>query len=185
MGIVRALGKKWNRKIDTTGFDEGHLKMLDRADQLVRKNDLIERFLPEYMTGGNEVLDISCGAGVFLEVMRHYGNVIHGTSIDMFDCKESQQVPHTPLDSNDVPYPFADKSFDLVTCFGSMKKYNEDKLEAIFAEFFRIARKTVLIKLNSIGWVDQHEPLLASSPDGWDIQVIGDTLWKYTWKPSN
>lgn len=185
MGTVNELGRKWNRKINVSGLDEGHLKMTDRPDQIERKNELVEKFLPEYMCGGGSVLDISCGAGVFLEVMRHYGNVIFGTGIDMFEFKDSQGVPHLALDSNNVPYPFADKMFDLVTCFGSMKKYDEAKLPAIFAEFFRIARKTVLIKLNSITWVNQHDELLSSPPEGWGIQVVGETLWKYEWTSSN
>lgn len=185
MGIVDELGRKWKRKIDISGLDEGHLKMTNRPDQIIRKNELVERFLPEYMRGGGSVLDVSCGAGVFLEVMRHYGNMIYGTSIDMFEFKEAQDVPHMQLDSNNVPYPFSDKMFDLVTCFGSMKKYDEAKLPEIFAEFFRIARKTVLLKLNSIGWVDEHEEMLSTPPDGWSIEVYGDTLWKYEWKSSN
>ena len=185
MGIIDALGRKWNRKIDTSGLDEGHLKMTDRPEQITRKNELVEKFLKEYMKGGGSVLDISCGAGVFLEVMRYYGNQIYGTSIDMFEFKDSQDVPHMQLDSNNVPYPFKDKTFDLVTCFGSMKKYDEAKMQDIFNEFFRIARKHVLLKLNSIGWVDQHEDMLSNPPDGWKIEVAGDTLWKYTWTASN
>jgi len=185
MGIVKELGANWNRKVDTSGFDDSYLKMTDRPEQLTRKNELVRKFLPEYMQGGSVVLDISCGAGVFLEIMRHYGNVIYGTSVDMFDFKDSQDVPHMPHDSNNVPFPFRDKTFDLVTCFGSMAKYDEAKLPAIFAEFFRLARRTVLLKLNSFGWVDKHDDLLQSPPDGWSVQVIGETMWKYEWKSAN
>jgi ubiquinone/menaquinone biosynthesis C-methylase UbiE len=152
--------------------------MADRRVQIPRKHALIKRYLPEYMEGKKSVLDVSCGAGVFLEVMRYYGNAIQGTGMNMFSMTTAQRVPHRHMDSNLVTYPFGNRSFNLVTCLGAIKQFRNP--ERALAELFRIARSTVLVKLNSRVHALESRELFSNPPDGWAAKEFHTTVWKYT-----
>ena len=102
--------------------------------------------LPEYKKGGRSCLDLSCGNGVLLEVLRHYGNAVLGADRAHFDFLRSQDVPYVEFDGDRLPYPFGDRSFDLVTCIGSITFYDVPWAE-VLSEFCRIARRTVFVQV--------------------------------------
>lgn len=56
------------------------------------------------------------------------------------------------FDGGVLPYPLADKSFDLVCCYQAIEAYARPaRWREIVDEFCRIARKTVLIGFNPLG----------------------------------
>jgi len=160
--LIKTLGIEWRGPVASR-----HAKFLDRRDQIVRKSALVDRYLPEVKDGGWHCLDLSCGNGVLLEVLRHYGNTIVGADREHFEFLKTQQVPFVEFDGDSLPYPFEDQSFDLVTSVGSITFYNPP-WEAILAEFCRIARKTVLLVVNQ-GWIlDDHLTMLQQwTAPGW------------------
>lgn len=110
-------------------------------------------FLPEYFKPKRrlEVLDLSCGSGSFLNLLRRKGHKIVGAD---FSRRPIYDIPFVHFDGRDLPFPFKDKSFDLVLCIISIGHYiggksltkdGVGKLNDVLAEFFRIARKTVFI----------------------------------------
>jgi ubiquinone/menaquinone biosynthesis C-methylase UbiE len=86
------------------------------------------------------------------------------------------------FDASNLPYPFADKSFDLVSCISSIVYYKVD-WNLVLDEFFRIARETVIIVVNhgeiwesKRHFIDNYIP-----PDGWELsyQVRSTFKWVY------
>lgn len=64
---------------------------------------------------------------------------------------ESVDLPMTVFDAGQVPYPFEDKSYDMVMCFQAIEHYcHPDHWMAIIDEFCRISRKSVFVMLNRL-----------------------------------
>ena len=62
---------------------------------------------------------------------------------------ESVGLPVTIFDAGHLPYPFADKSWDVVLCLQAIEHYcRPEDWPQIVAEFCRIARRTVFVLLN-------------------------------------
>ena len=64
---------------------------------------------------------------------------------------ESIDLPMTVFDAGVAPYPFEDKSYDMVMCFQAIEHYchPEDWMDLV-DEFCRISRKSVFIMLNRL-----------------------------------
>ncbi len=64
---------------------------------------------------------------------------------------ESIDLPMTVFDAGVAPYPFEDKSYDMVMCFQAIEHYchPEDWMDLI-DEFCRISRKSVFVMLNRL-----------------------------------
>ena len=124
------VGKEWRdpevkSKLEKLGlFDNinpkaGH-KYFDRHMWIEHKVWHISWLLPEYTSYVDQaVLDFSTGGGSMLETMRALGHQVHGT--DSPHClykplTDSQDLKVDYFDSSYTPYPYDDKSFDLVTC---------------------------------------------------------------------
>tara|TARA_R110002072_G_scaffold17486_1_gene66402 strand:- start:178 stop:1002 length:825 start_codon:yes stop_codon:yes gene_type:complete len=64
---------------------------------------------------------------------------------------ESIDLPMTVFDAGHAPYPFADKSYDMVMCFQAIEHYCHPKdWMVLIDEFCRISRKSVFVLLNRI-----------------------------------
>ena len=64
---------------------------------------------------------------------------------------ESIDLPMTVFDAGRVPYPFKDKSFDMVMCFQAIEHYCQpDDWMSVVDEFCRISRKSVFVLLNRL-----------------------------------
>ena len=150
--------------------------MFDRPVQIKRKTRFIERYLKEYIGGSNSsVLDIGCGAGTHLECMRHFGHEIMGTELGRFSFLESQDIPHINHDCHDMPYPFKDSSYGLVTCMGVLGQLSDPIVPDVFKEFFRISSDTVLIRVNSTEIMGRFSTIFDHPPSGWK-QIFNDRI---------
>jgi len=174
--LLTKVGRDWAKPIAKKDCEDGlGLRMYDRPTQLTRKNRFINRYLKEYMKGKGSVLDVACGSGTFLECMRYYGNEIMGTELRRFSYMESQSIPHIKHDCHDMPFPFEDGSYDLVTCQGAFGQLRPFMVPDIVGEFFRVASKTVLIRVNSTKIMEAFLTDLDSIPDGWR-ETFNDTI---------
>lgn len=145
--LIKALGGRWKKPKLLKDYLKS--KYYNRSRYITKKNELIVEFLSEYMSGGSKVIDISCANGVFLEVMRYYGNEILGTDVNYFPFLQSQNIPYQFLDCVEFPYALEDNSFDLISCLGSITFYRPFTIwTGVMNEFARIAKKTIFISVN-------------------------------------
>lgn len=64
---------------------------------------------------------------------------------------ESIDLPMTVFDAGVAPYPFEDKSYDMVMCFQAIEHYcHPDDWMTLIDEFCRLSRKTVFVMLNRL-----------------------------------
>ncbi len=64
---------------------------------------------------------------------------------------ESIDLPMAVFDAGVAPYPFADKSYDMVMCFQAIEHYcHPDDWMDLIDEFCRVSRKTVFVMLNRL-----------------------------------
>lgn len=146
-----------------------------------RKID-VERLIRKAPKG--ELLDIGAGRGETLAIAERLGfSRTIGTEV----------VPELLSDQVLFGYahslPFADKSFDVVTCFDVMEHLLEDDLIQAVKEMVRIARKQVILSCSEIpssqwgGGRDLHisarpaaqwEALIKQSAPGWIVTRDGE-----------
>lgn len=95
------------------------------------------------------VLDVGCGSG---DPMRAFGQrYSYKVGLDAFQpyldiCKERRIYDEVVLhDANNLPLPFADKSFDMVIAIRFIEHLERKKAYKLLAEFERIARKRILL----------------------------------------
>ncbi|MBN8726466.1 MAG: methyltransferase domain-containing protein [Xanthomonadales bacterium] len=90
---------------------------------------------------GQNVLDIACGTGKWLELMSSRGAQIHGIDISelaVHACERRLPKCDVRLGvAEDLP--FADATFDLVTCLGSLEHFLEP--ERALREMLRVAKR--------------------------------------------
>ncbi|MBT8424045.1 MAG: class I SAM-dependent methyltransferase [Silicimonas sp.] len=63
------------------------------------------------------------------------------------------------MDGRDWPYPFEDKSFDIVCCYQAVDAFAEpEKWTEVVAEFCRIARRAVVVGYNPLPVYEADQP---------------------------
>ncbi len=85
------------------------------------------------------LIDIGCGRGFFMAKARERGYEV--TGCDLFDKISVEGCRY--VQANVESLPFADKSFDIVTCFHTLEHVQH--LDRAIAELKRIARKQVVV----------------------------------------
>ncbi|MEM6800543.1 MAG: class I SAM-dependent methyltransferase [Bacteroidota bacterium] len=92
-------------------------------------------------TPGSKILDIACGPGQLLKVAKEYELDLNG--IDLSDVGISmarQALPEADLRvGNAEQLPFANNSFDYLTCLGSLERMID--LPKVLQEIRRVAKK--------------------------------------------
>lgn len=86
------------------------------------------------------ILDIACGQGFFLKVAQEQGHSTWGVDISDVAVDITRKVtPETyAVNASGQALPFADNSFDVVTCWGSLEHHPDMRLA--LSEFVRVAR---------------------------------------------
>lgn len=156
-------------------------KFVDRNGLLQKSWRNLKNLIPQYIRythpGTSSIIDISCGNGAVLEIMRHLKYEIFG--VDYYDDRDfhrsyepflvSQEIPHTIHDCRTFPYPIPDQSFDILTCIGAITFYAKtpdtiiERWPKIMDEFARISRKVIAISVNQ----------------GWKYRAGKGILWKW------
>ena len=106
---------------------------------------------------GDSLLDAACGLGLLLTAAREYGCLMHGVDISgTAISKARQNVPDAVLArSNLEQMPFADATFDRLTCIGSLERVLNPR--RALAEIGRVvkpnARLCLLVRnSNTMAW---------------------------------
>jgi SAM-dependent methyltransferase len=134
-------------------------KFLDRNMWIRNHWERLHQWLPEYL--GNTDLkfgDISCGNGATLEILKFLGHPV--TAMDytvgfppgdwiykpLIDSQSLQCICH---DGSNLPYPFADKSIDILINYGSLTFYKPvERWPQILDEFARITTTCIFLAVN-------------------------------------
>lgn len=100
---------------------------------------------------GQRVLDVACGAGFLLQAYQNAGADVFGVDLTEAMLREASKTlgPSFPPDhlfpADATRLPFADKSFDLVTCKLAMHYFPEP--ERVIREMVRVCRRSGLVAL--------------------------------------
>lgn len=155
---------------------ENH-KYRDRESLIAFQQSIIDRYLSDYVDCEPvKVLDVSTGAGVFVELMNDLGHEAKGTEMPGTPYQafiKSQKTDVEYHDSTEIPFPFKKGEFDLVTCISSFNFYPEDQYEDILKELFRLAKKTVFLLLTKCAAFDNNKALFEKPVEGWVLSVQG------------
>lgn len=112
-----------------------------RIDQMASAGNWHERLVADRLgdLSGKRALDVACGLGQWLALLRARGATVSGIDISgraIAQCRE--RFPEGDFRVGPAEeLPFADASFDLVTCMGSLEHFL-DKPRAL-AEMVRVA----------------------------------------------
>ena len=99
-------------------------------------------------------LDVGCGQGCFVAALRK-----HGVKAEGFDFSKYALEHHHPeckkewlkLHDATKPWPYKDKSFDLVVCLDFYEHIYEEDLPKVLDEMFRVARKWIFLQIAVVG----------------------------------
>ena len=181
-------------------------KFLNRTRTLKINAKRLFQYVPEFMKPGNDILDVSCGGGATLEIIKCVGS--NGIGLEYYSssgnkkplCPEyykdvnaysnyepllkSQNMNYKIYDCSVTPYPFKDNSFDLVVNYGAITFYGEPEMwHVILDEFKRLSKNTILLGVNVGHKWDRGEDMI----DRWsnkqtDLDLITKQGSIYKWK---
>lgn len=181
MNIPEPLIGEW-KNLDTGSLSPRlHPKWLDRKAIMTMHWKMLNSHLPEYCKEGNlKVLDVCCGSGSMLEIMRYFGHDILGLDISefYFPLLISQDVPYIKHNCITFPYPAGES--DLVICFGAFTFFPLDKWIPVLDELARISRKTIFIGINRGPQLEQmRDAVTAWSNPKFKLVFHMDYVWKW------
>jgi ubiquinone/menaquinone biosynthesis C-methylase UbiE len=131
------------RSMTSNEFEQCYRELDCRATD--RPTDLNQKcidYILKYLDAGStSLLDAGCGRGHWLNLVQQHHNNLSITGCDFFDS--STGFNFTYEKANIESLPFADNSFDIVTCFHTIEHVRN--LEKAIAELKRVARKQLII----------------------------------------
>lgn len=110
------------------------------------------------------ILDVACGLGRLLEASQEYGCKLYGFDISDVAIEKAKKIlPEANLQvANAEEMPYADNTFDRVTCLGSLERMID--LEKVLNEIKRVAKPNAKILF------------LVRNIDGWTWKITKDIL---------
>lgn len=149
-------------------------KFLNRKQTVTINWNRLHNYIPEFLDKKFSFVDISCGSGATLEILRYYK--IQAIGVDYSNlskkvkapCKgcytdenyyseyepllKSQNLKYIIYDCKKIPYPFKDNHFDVLINFGAITFYGNPEIwPKILNEFSRISSRCILLGVN-YGW---------------------------------
>ena len=96
------------------------------------------------------MLDVAAGRGTFIAYARDAGIEAEGFDYSEWAVSDEGRYPRCKkewlrLHDATKPWPYQDKSFDLVTCLDTLEHIYESDLKAVLDELFRVAGKYVFL----------------------------------------
>lgn len=110
----------------------------DRPTDLNKKS--IEVMLQKIDKTANTLLDVGCGRGYWLKLLKEKTN-LQLTGCDVFDNAELENITYAKGEIEHLP--FGDNSFDIVTCHHTIEHIRD--IDQAVAELKRVARKQIII----------------------------------------
>ena len=144
---------EWNNPelVETALIKSDH-KYRDRQRCYNSKMKLVNEFMPFLLGEKFKILDISCGNGLFVEMLRNWGHDAEGSEAIRslyVPFHLSQEIKCKYFDASQDMYPYKNKEFDIVTCIGAMNLYKpKEQWVKCADEMLRITKKAVYIFFN-------------------------------------
>lgn len=186
MNFIDQFSSRWEdpllfEALRNKGFTDQ--RYMDRKHMLALKWNEINMYYPEYLQGGKKYLDICSGNGASLEIMRALGHTVMGADIErtgMLLFLDSQDIPYTVLEKNAAPFPFPDKSYNLVTCVGGLHHCREDWAFYI-RDLCRIAIDLVFVSISRGDSFDRNRHMIDDLEiEGWCCSKPLDHMYKWS-----
>ena len=158
--IPNELRGNWkNIKIDSIkDIEEKAAKYLNRDNIMELCWHRLHNEIPELLNKKLKVLDVGCANGATLEILRWYRHDAIGMDYTIGYVEgdwlykpliESQELKCINHNGADLPYPFKDKEFDLLICYGAITFFGlKTPWINILNEFARITKKCILLGVN-------------------------------------
>jgi methionine biosynthesis protein MetW len=121
-------------------------------DPLVKKK--AHTIISELIENGSRVLDLGCGEGELLCLLKNKGLVSKGSGVEVSEEKVSiciqkgLSVHHSDIDEGLADYP--DKSFDYVILSETLQEVHKPKL--VIQEMLRVGKKIIVTVPNFGHW---------------------------------
>ena len=182
--LPRELLGNWNlseeKIINESPYLKNHKFLIRDRTIKINWDRLLKHFPDLFRYDKKSFLDLSCGNGATLEILRFMGHTIFGVDYESsnhcFDkplfhsnlemnnkwpykiLLESQNLDFKGHDLNVIPYPFEDNSFDIVNSWGAIEFYGRPKYWNVFIlEMLRISKEYVNIAFNDISsWLKDN-----------------------------
>lgn len=133
------------------------LKYQLRGYNMLREYSRCVEFFPEITDPDTsyDILELSSGSCASFEVAKYFGNNLQTT--EFLGGRGSVYEPiHKALgldvvsfDGSQLPYSFADQSYDIVLCYQAIDAYGDiENYHDFISEMLRVARKKVVIVFN-------------------------------------
>ena len=119
-------------------YRELDCRATDRPTDLNRKS--ISRMLEIMDPGAGSLLDVACGRGEWLRIVKEKKG-LEVTGCDVFEKPLTDGYHY--VQGNIESLPFADRSFDIVTCNHTLEHLRD--LDQAISELKRVAKKQIII----------------------------------------
>ena len=130
----------------------------DYPAEVERLDAVIRERLPDART----ILDVACGTGKHLELLRSRGYEVAGVDLDrrMLELARERLGPDVPLHVGDMVGLDLGRTFDVVTCLFSSIAYarTKERLRDSVASLARHARRMGLVLVEPFFTLDEFEP---------------------------
>lgn len=142
----------------------------------LRADDLYYKWVVSVLgnMNGRTFLDISCGEGILLREAQKQGAKVFGVDISQEALKKARMnCPKSYLALSDGEKVCFNKSFDYITCLGSLEHYNYP--EAGCSEIARLLKedgKAIVVLPNQFSMHAILDVLFKGKPGGEGFQII-------------
>ncbi len=108
----------------------------------------------KYMFHPKNSLDVGCGRGTFIAYERDIGIEAEGFDFSGWSIENHySRCDKKWIKNYDAtkPWPYPDKSFDLVTILDLMEHIYIDDIDFVISEMYRVAKKYIFLQIATIG----------------------------------
>ncbi|MBI5465445.1 class I SAM-dependent methyltransferase, partial [Candidatus Gottesmanbacteria bacterium] len=126
------------------------------------------------------LLDIGCGTGEMVKVLRLLGVDAQGLEISKYLLsRASPNIRKFLKHGNILTLPYQDSSFETVTTFDVLEHIPTEDLKTAVAECNRVAKKLVLHKIftNENWWIKRFH-----GPDISHVSIFAKNWWEKFWQ---
>ncbi|MCM8822294.1 MAG: class I SAM-dependent methyltransferase [Candidatus Omnitrophica bacterium] len=141
-GVIFCPSSKETTSIyDESYFERWYIKSRFKRKRYIRK--LIEKIGKAWPLQPGNLLDIGCGVGIFLEIMKENGWKISGTEVSPYACRYCEKKEFDVVCCQLEEAGFLSSYFDLITAFDVIAHLY--KPQNYLREIYRILKKDGLL----------------------------------------